>query len=338
MCVHPYATEPLLLRSPMNAKTHRVRHIWLAAAVFAVFALLGGLPETAAEADGRSRHDPTATGELLPPAGSPGMRAQSVIGTDERELILDTTVFPFSAIVFLELEDALGEVFGSCTATFIGPDALLTAGHCLWDAEAGTWGAEHIRVVPGKDGGFEPFGSEYASDWWVSDGYAETGLDEWDWGVIKLPNDAITLDTGRMSVAVADSEVLELPEFFPAIIVYPGDKPDVTMWGHIRQAFLAVEDFRLHYDIDTAPGQSGSAIWSAAEGPYLGIIVGIHTLGGLSNSGSRIDQEFLDDLMMGCEVMECTISVEDLAAPIDDPAPDLPELPFRSYGVALARD
>lgn len=64
--------------------------------------------------------------------------SQSVIGADERVQVTATEPFPFSA-VYLELEDSFGVVFASCTATFIGPDALLTAGHCLWDAELEDW-------------------------------------------------------------------------------------------------------------------------------------------------------------------------------------------------------
>lgn len=242
------------------------------------------------------------------------------------------------------LEDSSGEVFGSCTGTFIGPDALLTAGHCLWDSEFGDWGATHIRVVPAKDQDFEPFGSQYASDWWVPDFYAASGAAEWDWGVIKLPNDLLSLDTGWLSVAVAPTEALESPEFFPTIVGYPGDQAYGTMWGHLLPGFTAVDPFELYYEIDTAAGQSGSAIWSLAEGPTLGYVVGIHTQGGAElNSGSRIDQELLDDLLIACEAMECLISVGEIAVPEPEPEPEptpvpLPSLPFRSYGVSVARD
>ncbi len=196
--------------------------------------------------------------------------------------------------------------------------------------------AEHIRVIPGKDGDFEPFGSEYASDWWVPDQYALSGSTLWDWGLLKLPNDLLAFDTGWLGVTVADTEALEDPGFEPAIFGYPADKPLGTMWGMIRPAFFLVEDFRLLYDIDTAAGQSGSAIWSAAEGPYLGLVVGIHTQSGLFNNGSRIDHELLDDLLVGCDAMECTIDV--VTAPQPEPPPPPGSLPYRSYGVAVARD
>ena len=284
-------------------------------------------------------HDARADGALLPPREAATTVEQVVIGTDDRTPIADSSVFPFSAIAYLELEDASGEVFGSCTGTFIGPDALLTAGHCLWDAVGGDWGAAHVRIIPGKDGDFEPFGSQYAEDWWVPDAYAETGLSEWDWGVINLANDLLSLDTGWLSVSILDSESLESPDFLPAIVGYPGDKPAGTMWGHIRPAFASVEAFTLRYDIDTAPGQSGSAIWSAGEGPLLGVIVGIHTSGGLLNSGQRIDEELLDDLLIGCSAMDCSISVHQFVpAEPDPPAPGPSTLPFHTYGIALARD
>jgi len=324
------------------------------ALVFA--ALVVPLPAADAEvpaARGFAHHDARATGEILPPVASGGVTGQAVLGPDERIPIQDTTVFPFSAIAFLELEDAYGEVFASCTATFIGPDALLTAGHCLWDDSIGDWGAEHIRVVPGKDGDYEPFGSQYASDWWVPDNYALSGESEWDWGVIKLPNDLLSHDTGWLSVTVAPTDVLEAPGFFPTIVGYPGDQDWGTMWGDLRTEFAVVDDFRLYYEIDTAAGQSGSAIWSFADGPTLGLIVGIHTQGGASlNSGSRIDEELLDDILFGCEVMECLISVVELDAgpgpapsptptpqPTPSPTPVAPPArPYRSYGVAVARD
>lgn len=279
-------------------------------------------------------------------AGFPGIRAragdadgvvtgQSVIGADDRIRIQDTTAFPFSAIAYLELEDEDGFVIASCTGTFIGPDALLTAGHCLWDADAGDWTAFNIRVIPGKNGKFEPFGWDYAEDWWVPDAYAETGASDWDWGVIKLPDDFLANQAGWLSVGVLDTATLEAVDFRPVIVGYPGDKPEGTMWGLIRPAFLSVADFTLYYDIDTAPGQSGSAIWSAQEGPYLGVIVGIHSQGGSVNKGSRIDQELLDDILHGCDVMRCTIEVTETPGPTPEPEP---ALPFKSYSVAVSRD
>ena len=111
------------------------------------------------------------------------------------------------------------------------------------------------------------------------------------------------------------------------------------MWGSVKPFFNDVQASRLFYDIDTTPGESGSAIWSLADGPTLGYIVGVHTQGtGASalNSGSRIDQQFLDDVLEACRVMACTVDyyVEDgMPAPL----PAAPR-PFHAIGPQLARD
>lgn len=305
---------------------------------------------------GRSYHDATPNEGWLPPAGSPRpatAAAASVIGEDERIQITDTTIFPFSAIAYLELFNDANELFAVCSGTFIGPDALLTAGHCLWDSGRGTWNAKRIRVIPAKEPSFEPFGSQYATDWWVPDGFLDTGgSDDFDWGLIRLPDARLTLDTSWLAVAVLSTATLRDPEFTPAIVGYPVDKPAQTMWGQARRAFNAVEAYRLFYDIDTSAGQSGSAIWSLNPGRTLGYVVGIHTQGSGGtgdNSGSRIDRELLDDLRAGCAMMGCKldsiVEVESATPsptvqPAATPKPTVPPgpRPFRAVVLALARD
>jgi len=266
--------------------------------------------------------------------GDVPVRAQTVLGQDERTRIGDTTAYPFSAIAFVELLDAGGKAFGSCTGTFIGPDAVLTAGHCLWNSGSGRWQAEGYRIVPGKNGDSEPFGSALAANWWVPDGYAATGLVEWDWGVLVLADDAPGNAAGWMQIAILRDSTLRAADFNPAIAGYPADKERGTMWGHSRAMFELVEAFRLFYEIDTASGQSGAAIWSLGDGQHAGQVVGIHTqgtAGGALNSGSRIDEELLADLLAGCAAIGCTIDYA-----IEEAPPG--SMPPRAHLPALARE
>src|SRR3990172_9176404 len=184
-----------------------------------------------------------------------------------------------------------------------------------------------VAVIPGKDAVDEPYGWEWASDWWVPDGWISSGGDPlFDWGVIKMPTTLLGNAVGWLTAANMTTDTLSRSDFTPAIAGYPGDKPEGTMWGAEKGTFVELAPFTLCHDIDTAPGQSGSAIFSANGGAwFLGYIVGIHAYGAggncLSNSGSRIDEELLNDLLAGCDVMGCSIAhyTEPLASPVGTP-------------------
>ncbi len=259
--------------------------------------------------------------------------AQKVIGSDERERITATSSYPFRVISFLELYDATGEYVGSCTGTFIGPDVLLTAGHCLWSADSG-W-TQGIVVVPGKNSQHEPFGRQEGTDWWVPDQYIETEGDPlWDWGIIKMNSGTLGNLVGWLSIGLLSTESLEDFDFWPAIIGYPGDKPEGTMWGHYSNSFLQVTETDLTYDIDTAGGESGSAILSInPDAHYYGYIVGVHTLGGAnSNSGTRIDRIFVDDILNGCQQMGCSFDYFEEVVSAATPTPTNTPRPTATTG------
>lgn len=286
-----------------------------------------------------SYHDASAPQGRLPAVSPDTRHGAAVIGADDRVRIADTTVFPFSAIAYLELFDDSFKLVATCTGTFIGPDAMLTAGHCLW--HEGAW-VKHIRVVPGKDEDAEPFGSVYATDWWVPDAYiASSGGEDFDWGVIRVPPDLITLDTHWLQLGVLATATLGRPNFTPAIVGYAADKPDATMWGDTAPAFAEVDDSQLAYTIDTAPGQSGSAVWSLdADAPYFGWVVGIHIFAagdGRTNIARRIDDALLDDILRGCDVMHCTIAYTRAGT---DGSPPIPAgaRPYQLRSGGIARD
>jgi V8-like Glu-specific endopeptidase len=81
-----------------------------------------------------------------------------IIGADDRILVSDTTIFPYSAVVRVEVDfngDGIFDVAGS--GAMIGANDVLTAGHLLWNPDYGF--AKNIMVVPAEAGTFAPFGS-----------------------------------------------------------------------------------------------------------------------------------------------------------------------------------
>lgn len=288
------------------------------AAVAVVFLLLvifiapglGGANDAAAEQPGgytrhalglTTVHDP----EVDEPTDAP-VTGETVHGSDDRIRVFDTTVQNLRSIAWLEMYDEFGEALGTCTGTLIGPDAVLTAAHCLYGEDG--WVAD-IVVVPGKNGSTEPFGYQFGIDWWVPDQWIDDDMNsDYDWGIIKLPDYALANLVGYRPLGALTTDTLWRDDIVPAIVGYPGDKPEGQMWLGAAEVFDEVEDTYLGYDIDTAPGQSGSAVIAIGDNPNTsGLIVGVHNLGGTnSNYAVRVRQALIEDLDVGCRLMECT--------------------------------
>lgn len=306
---------------------------------------------------------PRGDGVVYSPATAPAERSNGaaepiVIGDDDRVRVTDTTVYPFSAIVWLELYNEFDEEIGNCTGTFIGPDAILTAGHCLYDPETG-WIA-NIAVVPGRDEDFEPFGWEWAENYWVPDGWFDTGGDLYDWGIIQMPNSNMGDTVGWLYIAELTTDTLLALDFEPAIAGYPGDAfPAATMWFDWMPFFFDVDDFILYHEIDTYPGMSGSAVFASNfDSEWLGAVVGIHVRGdpvNQLNEAMRIDAFIIADLDQGCVEMGCTFEyfVEEFepaatatptktptptATPTKSPTPPLGSLPNKLRLPMIGRD
>jgi V8-like Glu-specific endopeptidase len=75
---------------------------------------------------------------------------------------------------------------------------------------------------------------------------------------------------------------------------YPGDKPPGTLWyGSNRVA--SVSSRKVFYDIDTAGGQSGAAVYRIKSGQRTAF--GIHAYGGAANnSATRITTPVFQNL------------------------------------------
>lgn len=230
--------------------------------------------------------------ELFPPESRAVQ--ESVIGTDDRIQITNTSSYPWSVHASLRIT-AVDNSIWIGTGWFIGPHTLVTAGHVVFIYAPGTtrhgW-VRSIQVMPGRNGSSLPFGSVTSTDFRSVGGWTQSGDENYDYGAIRIPTE-LGNTVGWFGFGVySDSDLLASTA---NISGYPGDKPTGTQWYHSRQV-ASVNSRKVYYATDTAGGQSGSAVYRMISGARYG--VAIHAYGGATaNSGTRIIRPVYDNLL-----------------------------------------
>lgn len=222
--------------------------------------------------------------------------AESVIGEDERRRISPASSFPWRVHCALRIIARDGSRWIG-TAFFISPRVLVTAGHVVWinSASAARRGwVRSIDVMPGRDGADLPYGTVTSTRFSSVRGWTEHSDDEYDYGVIVLdtPLGAQTgwLGFGAYTDATLTSSTGNLAG-------YPGDRGSGTQQWYMARRIASVGARKVFYDIDTAGGQSGSAVYRISGGRRYA--VGIHAYGVGStpfNSATRINRPVFDNL------------------------------------------
>ena len=149
-----------------------------------------------------------------------------------------------------------------------------------------------IQVMPGRDGTKLPYGSATSTNFRTVNGWINNGSEEYDYGAIILATD-LGSTTGWLGFGVYDDATLT--SSVGNISGYPGDKPSGTQW-YAARTIASVAARKVFYDIDTAGGQSGSAVYRIVNGNRYGVAV--HAYGGsVTNSGTRIVQPVYDNML-----------------------------------------
>ena len=228
-------------------------------------------------------------------AASFGPAAETVHGPDDRVRITATNTYPWRVHASLLITAADNSQWIG-TGWFIGPRTLVTAGHVVHIKNSGVAGRDgwvrRIQVMPGRNGSTLPYGSVTATSFRSVTGWTSSGNAEYDYGVIILPtplgNSTGWLGFGNFSDA-------DLRASTGNISGYPGDKPSGTQWYDARR-IASVSARKVYYDIDTAGGQSGSAVYRIVSGNRYGFAVHAYG-GGSTNSGTRINAQVYANLL-----------------------------------------
>lgn len=208
--------------------------------------------------------------------------ARSVIGTDGRNRVQDTTAAPYRRSGQLESNGRL-----HCTAWMISARTAVTAGHCIKQSSF----YNNLEFFPGRDGvSTNPYGSFKPTQIWID----ERGLNKGgDWAVLQF-DEPIGNTVGWYGLAPKAAN--QFAGLDASVIGYPGDKPGGTMWED-TDVIDSATDRQVFYKTDTAGGQSGSAVTTDNRN----VANAIHTNGTWdstngSNSGTRLTGELFNTL------------------------------------------
>jgi len=190
----------------------------------------------------------------------------AVIGSDDRTKINDTTVFPYNNIVYIDMQDESGHWFYG-SGFLISPYAVLTGGNTLYDFTAKKW-FNNFVVTAGQyfndtnQWVAAPFGSIHDSSDVLNGKFYDTGLAEYSYGALLMPEKFDGIDT---------SMLLEFdfrPSGYINYVGYPefvgGYSGQGDMWRMSGNAigYEGVGERILKTDIDMSNGGYGGPLYT----------------------------------------------------------------------------
>lgn len=238
-------------------------------------------------------------GRIAPLLGKSRSVPGSVIDADDRVRVVDTELTPWRMVCALRITAPTGTFLGS--GWLAGRRTVITAGHCIFDANRmGGW-AQQIQVTPGQDEAFTPFGSASSVRFSTVDAWLHSQDPDFDIGAIHL-GAPLGDEVGWFAVGALPAP--DLPGFGINVSGYPADKGGRQQWHHGNR-ILSVGPRRIFYDQGTFGGQSGAPAFLYEQEGGDPIVVGVHAdvVGGTpgprgipANSAPRILPEVLEQI------------------------------------------
>jgi len=170
-----------------------------------------------------------------------------------------------------------GRLSMGCTASLIGNRVLLTAAHCVFDRETGSWDP-FPTFAAGQDGDDKPYGDKQVWRMIVSAGFMTCRTNDecraHDWAVLVLRENH-RLNVGYFGFSTIKDGQLNLAG-------YPQSKNREMWYDHCP--LHSDEGAWIKHRCDTEPGNSGSAIYKIKQGKRY--VVAVHG-GGYTNLWNR---------------------------------------------------
>eukprot|EP01026_Neomeris_dumetosa_P067735 TRINITY_DN6614_c0_g1_i2.p1 TRINITY_DN6614_c0_g1~~TRINITY_DN6614_c0_g1_i2.p1 ORF type:complete len:435 (+),score=18.71 TRINITY_DN6614_c0_g1_i2:56-1306(+) len=249
---------------------------------------------------------------IVESTGSSGVQGnkdlETILGKDERTLVLDTTAYPFRTIGRLSF--MCQEFEGQCTATLVGPRTIITSAHCVINKSNLQDNCTDYKFSPGQLASVLPYGTVNVLEYKLPSSWLTNMSSENDYVIMTLESD-IGLQVGWMSFGFdCEMTVQNL-----TTAGYPADKDEATSMYTTKckelplqacSCFGSVQDTCseksgiFKHSCDTYKGQSGSPLWSSERG--FPQIRGIHSAGSsISNQAAKVGHivfGFFRDFMM----------------------------------------
>ncbi len=193
---------------------------------------------------------------------------------DERMHVVETDEAPWRMVCALTIEGPMGTYLG--TGWLVGPRTVITAGHCVYDAnEMGGW-ANKITISPGQDGDERPYGSLESTKFSTVDLWQKDQDPDFDISAIHL-SEPIGERVGWFQVASLPDD--QLKDYMVNVSGYPGQPGDGKEQWWSKNRIRAVTPRRIFYDVDTSGGQSGAPVFIIENEGAPPTVVGIHAYG-----------------------------------------------------------